>query len=214
LALVSEGALVPAWFGEVLERELGDWGRLSPEQIEQLSAHYLVLERWNERISLTSVKPGVEMVVRHFCESLFFGINLSAGEKARILDIGSGAGFPGLPMAVLRPDWAVSLVESVQRKSVFLREASRHLHNVTVLGQRAEQVKAGFDWVVSRAVHPEEVLRNLPRLASKVGLLLGETNLSLLKSFPAIAWGEPIRLPWGDRRFCVFGEMFHVKRST
>jgi 16S rRNA (guanine527-N7)-methyltransferase len=197
---------VPAWFAEVLHRELRPWLTLSDEQVTEFHKHYQLLEHWNERINLTSVKPGVDMVVRHYCESLFLGAHLPAAHGASVADIGSGAGFPGVPMAILRPKWQVSLVESVQRKSVFLREATRGLKNVSVLARRAEAVQQSFDWVVSRAVHPKEVLLNVPRLAPGVGLLLGEANLRLLETFHAIAWGEPIRLPWGDRRFCVFGQ--------
>jgi 16S rRNA (guanine527-N7)-methyltransferase len=203
----SDSMPVPAWFAEVLQRELGPWLTLSDKQITQLHEHYQLLEHWNERVNLTSVKPGVDLVVRHYCESLFFGAHFpDPHDGTTIVDIGTGAGFPGVPLAILRPEWQVTLAESVQRKSVFLREATRELKNVSVLAQRAEAVQGRFDWLVSRAVHPREVLPNIPRLAPKVGLLLGEANLRLLKGFSAIAWCEPIRLPWGDRRFCIFGQ--------
>lgn len=202
---------VPAWFAEVLERELRPWLSLSHQQLTDLYTHYQLLERWNERINLTSLKPGVEMVIRHYCESLFLGAQLPvAGDAALIVDVGSGAGFPGVPIAILRPRWQVTLVESVQRKAVFLREATRHLKNVAVLAQRAEDVQGHFDWIVSRAVHPKDILANLPRLASRVGLLVGETNFQALESFKTIAWSQPVRLPWGDRRLCMLGE-FHVE---
>jgi hypothetical protein len=132
------------------------------------------------------------------------------GDSATLVDVGSGAGFPGVPIAVLHPSWQVTLVESNQRKSVFLREASRHLENISVLPERAEVVKTDFDWVVSRAVNPEDLLANVPRLGRNVGLLLGEVNYLALRKFTSIAWSEPVRLPWGDRRLCVFG----VSRGT
>ena len=203
---------VPAWFAEVLQRELGPFAHLTPEQVSQLYRHYELLERWNEKISLTSMKPGDELVVRHYCESLFLGAKLPLRNAEQIVDIGSGAGFPGVPIAVLWPKCTVTLVESVQRKSVFLREATRHLSNVRVIARRAEDFEDGFDWLVSRAVNPKEIVSNIPRLAPKVGLLTGEQGLLELKSMPGIAWGEPIRLPWGDRRLCVLGE-FHVEHS-
>ena len=157
-------------------------------------------------MSLTSLEPGPEMVIRHYCESLFLGKQLQGQDATRIVDVGSGAGFPGVPIAVVHEEWAVTLVESVQRKSVFLRESTRHLKNVTVLARRAEEIEGGFDWVVSRAVHPIEILQNVPRLAPKIGLLVGAGSFSELKNAPGIAWAEPIRLPWGDRRLCVLGE--------
>lgn len=201
---------VPAWFTEVLQRELGPWLKLSIDQVSKLYSHYQFLERWNKKISLTSLEPGAELVIRHYCESLFLGAQLQGHDAARIVDVGSGAGFPGVPIAVLHGEWAVTLVESVQRKSVFLRESTRHLKNVTVLARRAEYVEGGFDWVVSRAVHPLEILQNVPRLAPKVGLLIGEGSFPELKNARGIAWAEPIRLPWGDRRLSVLGE-FHVE---
>ena len=202
---------VPAWFTEVLERELRPWLSLSADQVSKLYIHYQFLERWNKKMNLTSLEPGVELVVRHYCESLFLGAHLPAEHRAKIVDIGSGAGFPGVPTAILHPEFAISLLESVQRKAVFLRESTRHLGNVTVLAQRAEEIERYFDWVVSRAVAPREILVNVPRLAPRVALLVGEQGLSALKNAPGIAWAEPLRLPWGDRRFCVLGS-FHVER--
>src|SRR5258708_14809083 len=165
---------VAAWFAELLERELHGLVNLSDVQIGQLHEHYELLERWNRKINLTSIPSGPEAVIRHYCESLFFAANLPVTEKARIADLGSGAGFPGVPMAILRPEWATALIESHQRKAVFLREATRGLGNVVVLANRAEDVGIGFDWLVSRAVDPKDVLRNTPRLAPHIGLMLGE----------------------------------------
>ena len=195
---------------EVLDRELKPWLTLSPEQVDKLHHHYRLLERWNERINLTSIKPGVEMVLRHYCESLFLGVHLPSGNGTRIADIGSGAGFPGVPLAILRPEMQITLVESVRRKAVFLREATRELRNVTVLPVRAEAVRENFDWIVSRAVQSIEVLKNVPRLAPKVGLLMGEASLHVVESPLGIAWSEAVRLPWGDRRLCMLGA-FHVE---
>lgn len=199
-------ALASEEFGGVLRRELRAWIQLTDAQIAELYVHYQLLDRWNEKMNLTSLKPGVELVIRHYCESLFFGAHLPNAETtANIADIGSGAGFPGVPIAVIRPNWLVTLIESNQRKAVFLREATRPLRNISVSASRAEEIAGNYDWVVSRAVHPEDVLANIPRLAKNVGLLLGELNYPAIKKFSSIAWSEPIRLPWGDRRLCVFG---------
>jgi 16S rRNA (guanine527-N7)-methyltransferase len=192
-----------AWFQEVLERELRPWLRVSEDQAAQLSTHYQFLERWNDKMNLTSLEPGPELVIRHYCESLFLGAQLAIG--GRIADIGSGAGFPGVPVAVLHPESTVALIESLQRKAVFLREATRHLTNVDVLASRAEVVDAQFDWIISRAVNPKEVWRNIPRLAPRIGILIGESGLKELEGASRIAWSEPVRLPWGDRRFLVSG---------
>jgi 16S rRNA (guanine527-N7)-methyltransferase len=201
----------PDWFTELLDPEL------SQSQISQLFGHYELLIHWNERMNLTTVRPGPETVLRHYCESLFFSAHLPAvHETISVFDVGSGAGFPGIPMAILKPDWQVTLIESSQKKAVFLRESSRHLPNVTVLAQRLEDVSQQGDWVVARAVDPHEVLLNVPRLAPNVGLMLGEGDFSSIRGDKRIAWLEPVRLPWGDRKICVYGKgsTWNVPRET
>lgn len=202
----------PGWFRALLEKELQPWLTLSDDQIRQLWEHYEVLLRWNERINLTSIPPGEEMVIRHYCESLFFAAHLPVAPPATsILDMGSGAGFPGVPLAILRPDLRITLLESHQRKAVFLRESTRGLPNISMLARRAESVSGRFDLLVSRGVDARDVLKSIPRLASKVGLMLGQDDFSVIQSAADIAWSVPVQLPWGDRRLCVFGE---VPRGT
>ena len=174
--------------------------------MDQLYQHYELLLRWNQRMNLTTVKPGPETAIRHYCESLFFAAHIPATqEDITVLDLGSGAGFPGIPVAILKPGWRVALVESSQRKAVFLRESSRTLKNVSILAQRMEGVTERGDWVIARAVDPEEVLLMIPHLAPNIGLMLGEDDFSAIRLQSRIAWAEPVRLPWGDRKICVFG---------
>lgn len=193
----------PQWFSNLLPAQL------TADQIAKLYAHYELLERWNRKMNLTTVQSGEEMVTRHYCESLFFGSHLPAADS--IVDIGSGAGFPGIPIAILNPSCAVTLVESHQRKAVFLRESTRGLMNVRVMAQRAQSIAEKFEWVVSRAVDPQEVAALVPQLGRKIGLMVGEQDFVALQSLSHIAWQDPIRLPWGDRRICVYGE---VPRGT
>jgi 16S rRNA (guanine527-N7)-methyltransferase len=196
---------VPAWFRETLEKELSSFVTLSDIQIAQLYEHYVLLERWNKKINLTTVEPGPQMVIRHYCESLLFAVHLVAN-CGSIADIGSGAGFPGVPLAILKPECRVTLVESHQRKAVFLREATRTLENVSVVARRAEDLAANFDCVVSRAVKPRDIMALVPRLARMIGLMLGEDDFLEIKPSKHVAWSEPVRLPWGDRRICVYGK--------
>ena len=212
-----EEMAAPRWFAELIQKELQPWLTLFEDQIRNLWEHYEVLLRWNDRINLTSIPPGEEMVIRHYCESVFFGAHMpGASGEPSILDMGSGAGFPGVPIAILRPAWRITLLESHQRKAVFLRESTRGLPNISVLARRAESVPGRFDWVVSRGVDPKEVLKNVPRLARSVGLMLGEDDFSAIQSFQDIAWSKLVRLPWGDRRLCVYGEVSRgmVSRGT
>src|ERR1035437_1213744 len=159
-------------FVDLLRQRLAGVVELSAGQVEALEAHYQLLLRWNPILNLTSIKGMEEAVERHYCESLFLGTHLPQG-RLRIADIGSGAGFPGFPVAVLRPDCSVTLVESHQRKAVFLREVSRALPNVRVLAKRAEAVGERFDRVISRAVSYRDLTPSLKVLGESVDLLTG-----------------------------------------
>lgn len=199
---------VPTWFSDLLPG-------LTEEQLGKLYSHYEVLQRWNRKMNLTTVQSGPEMVKRHYLESLFFAAHIP-GAFQTLADIGSGAGFPGVPIAVLKPDCTVTLIESNQRKAVFLKESTRALTNVAVIAKRAQDLDASFDWIVSRAVDPSEAVALVPQLASRIGLMLGEDDYHRLKSSPHIAWTEPVRLPWGDRKLCAYGsyEPGEVSRGT
>src|SRR5262249_13167144 len=142
---------------DLLVTEFRPYAELSAKQIERLSEHYHLLLRWNERLNLTRIAGVLDSVRFHYCESLYLGTTLPSG-LLRVAVVGSGAGFPGIPIAVLRPDLEITLIESHKRKSVFLREAVRDLKNVRVLSVRAEDVLERFDWLVSRAVSPADVL--------------------------------------------------------
>lgn len=190
---------VPSWFAQLLPG-------LSVAQLEQLHSHYELLCRWNKRMNLTSIAPGREAVIRHYCESLFFAAHLpGAMDGMSIGDVGSGAGFPGVPMAVVRSTWNIALIESNKRKVVFLKEATIRIPNVRVIAKRAEELKERFDWLVSRAVDPAQILGLLPTLTDRVGLMVGEKELLDLQGMSRIAWEEPIQLPSGERRFCLYG---------
>jgi 16S rRNA (guanine527-N7)-methyltransferase len=195
-------------FVTLLRRHLGGRVALSDGQLSALERHYDMLVRWNRVLNLTSIRNVEEAVVRHYCECLYLASLLPGA--GRVLDLGSGAGFPGIPIAVLHPGCTVSLLESHQRKAVFLREASRESRNVEVLAQRAEDVSGGWDILVSRAVRPTEVLAQVPRLAPRVGMLVGDDFLREGGQFRRMEWEEPTKLPWGDGRWAVFG-MFHVE---
>jgi len=141
-----------------------------------LEAHYDLMLRWNAKLNLTRITDREEAWKRHYEESVFLAEKLPPG-PLRIADVGSGAGFPGIPIAIVRPECTVTLIESHQRKAVFLREATRDLPNVRVLAMRAEEVKEKFDWIVSRAVSPEDVLKL--DLAPNIALLTGHFEISV-----------------------------------
>ena len=188
-------------FRELLLRRVSGFCQLTPGQLDQLEQHYELILRWNKVINLTRIERLEEVVDRHYAESLFVGANLPIG-SLMIADLGSGAGFPGFPIAVLRPECSVTLIESHQRKVVFLKEASRGLCNLSVVCKRAEDVGGSFDWVVSRAVRPDEVLKFAEKLAPDLALL---GDLSGYQPAPRTV----IALPWAPHRNLL---TFHVKQ--
>jgi 16S rRNA (guanine527-N7)-methyltransferase len=132
---------------------------LPPNLTFQLSTYLDLLLKWNARTNLTAIRDPEEIVRRHFGESLFAARHLAPGpnpDTATLLDFGSGAGFPGLPIAILRPKIQVTLAESQNKKATFLREAVRTLNlpNVEVWAARAETLPATrqFHTVTLRAV--------------------------------------------------------------
>ena len=174
-------------FKSLLELEFSPYGTVTRNQLVLLEQHFQLLLRWNQKVNLTRITSLRDAVRYHYCESLYLAQSLPEG-ALRIADIGSGAGFPGIPVAIYRPDCQVHLVESHQRKAVFLSEATRNLPNVQVLSVRAEDITESYDWMISRAVRPEHVLKL--KLASNVAVLGTE--------------GE--KLPWGESR-----ALFHVE---
>jgi len=192
-------------FASLLGENLLDVCLLNGAQIEQLYRHYELLTRWNKVLNLTAIRRMEDAVPRHYCESLFLAAHLPT-EPITLADVGSGAGFPGIPIAVLRPECRVTLIESHKRKAVFLREATRNLANVRVVAERAEAVEESFDWIVSRAVKPAEVLRLLPRLARHVGFLIGQADCCNILKINKIVWRAPVPLPWGRQRVLLRGQ--------
>jgi 16S rRNA (guanine527-N7)-methyltransferase len=182
---------------DLLAREFLPFGTLSDEQLTSLDRHYSLLTQWNQRMNLTRIEKLEDVVRLHYCESLFLALQLPVG-PLRVVDIGSGAGFPGFPVSVFRPEYSVDLVESDRRKAVFLREACV-APNVRVLTDRAESLKGNYDWAISRAVRPKDVLA--PGLASNVAMLMNAKDSSAADSV--------IRVPWGVDHVVA---TFHVEQ--
>jgi 16S rRNA (guanine(527)-N(7))-methyltransferase RsmG len=194
-------------FADLLRDQIKGIAEISVAQIAALEAHYELMLRWNKTLNLTRITALEEVVERHYVESLFLGSQLPPG-GLQIADVGSGAGFPGFPIAVLRPDCSVTLIESHQRKAVFLKEASRDLRNVQVLAKRFDAVDLKFDWVISRAVSYKDLHGSVGRLSTHLALLTGgevpptEWNC---------VWKETLGIPGPPGRFLRMGE---VSRET
>ncbi len=190
-------------FKELLATEFAAFATLSEEQLAALERHYTLLVQWNQRMNLTRIEKLEDAVRLHYCESLFVGLALPHG-PLRVVDVGSGAGFPGFPVAVLRPECSVNLVESHQRKAVFLREVSGERKNVVVSSVRAEVIRKAYDWTISRAVTPSDVLGF--NLSSNAAILMAASDIAVLSFKPLDV--QPV--PWGSGRVLA---MFHVKQN-
>jgi 16S rRNA (guanine527-N7)-methyltransferase len=124
----------------------------SDEQIARLERYLALLEKWNRVYNLTAIREPERMVTHHLLDSLAI---LSHVRGPRVLDVGSGAGLPGIPLAIASPTLAVTLLDSSDKKTAFLRQAVADLGlaNATVVTARVEswETDARFDTIVSRA---------------------------------------------------------------
>ena len=181
-------------FERALREALDELG-LSPSsgQTDAMCRHFALMRAWGRRMNLTGLRDPREIARRHFGESAFLHRELPA--LAAAVDVGSGAGFPGLPFAVLRPDTPVTLVESRLRKAAFLREAARECPNVSVERCRIERWQGRAEWALVRAVAPATVLPRLRGRARRVAFL-GTVRP------PSGAFGkwECRAMPWSERR--------------
>lgn len=189
-------------FTALLLEELGAEFPVSSQQAALLESHYQALLRWNMVLNLTRITELAEAIRRHYCESIFLAFQLPPG-PLKLADIGSGGGFPGIPVGVVRPDLSVTLVESHQRKAVFLREATRGLRNFAVASVRSEILPQGsFDWTVSRAVRWADVLGL--RLAANAALFMSVSDAQRLQAEVEGWVVDDIRsLPWNEESVVV-----------
>jgi 16S rRNA (guanine527-N7)-methyltransferase len=190
----------PAGFADLLRRALAGITEVSARQAALMQEHYELLLRWNARLNLTRITDLQGAVERHYAESVFVAHHLPPGEW-KIADVGSGAGFPGIPVAVMRPECTVFLIESHQRKAVFLHEATRNLPNTRVVAGRAETVSDVFDWTLGRAVTMEELTPIIARFENNAAILGGPQELD---QRAGLEWSS-LPLPWGRRRFLHLG---------
>jgi len=208
---------------------------LTDQQLAQVSTYLDLLLKWNARINLTSVRQPEEIVTRHFGESFFAarhllpvssGIVIPSGARpgtagsaesrdlgfASLIDLGSGAGFPGLPIKIYAPALSVTLIESNQKKATFLREVIRALTltNIDVFAGRAQACSQTAGIVTLRAVEkPERALAAAIRLVSpggRLALFVGTEQASAAPGvLPGFSWGAPNSIPGSSGRVLLIG---------
>lgn len=171
-----------------------------------------LLLRWNARVNLTAIRDEEGILCRHFVESIACARALPAGITT-LLDFGSGAGFPGIPIALCRPEITVTLAESQGKKAAFLSEAVRVLGvAATVHPGRAEILSNLFDCITMRAVDKMEravkVAGQMVRPSGWLALMTTSKELEALKAAVGaeFAWAPLALLPGGDERLLALGE--------
>jgi len=200
---------------ETVRRALGEFQIvIDSQQVVLIQQYMKMLLRWNEKLNLTAIRNPLEILYRHFCESMF-----SAGaipvDKGRLADIGSGPGFPGIALKIIRPELELCLVESNIKKGTFLAEAVRELQlsNTRVLISRYEELGeelAPLDYVCSRALGEFEPFLEWAasdRLAAnQVILWIGGRDLEEAQKSKQWGWKEPILIPQSLQRYLLVGK--------
>jgi 16S rRNA (guanine527-N7)-methyltransferase len=188
---------------------------LSTEQLTLISAHLQLLLKWNRHVNLTSLHSDDAIVSRHFGESLFSARKLRPliSPAASLVDLGSGAGFPGIPIKLWIPDLRVMLIESRQKKATFLSEAIRALRidGIAVSNRRAEEFETQADVVTLRAVEKFErvlpIAERLVRPGGKLVLLIGSKQTFLASSLlPQFTWQGSHEIPLSSSRIVLIGQ--------
>jgi 16S rRNA (guanine527-N7)-methyltransferase len=186
---------------------------LSTGQIAKIQEYIRLLLKWNQSVSLTSVVDPMEILSRHFGESMFICCLIPVG-NCRLADLGSGAGFPGLGLKIACPGLHLVLIESNKKKCAFLSEVVRslELENVEVMPIRFEEIRVspGFaDIITARALGGfPDILRWAKAALARRGhvvLWLGAEDSTKVSSTPGWIWKPTVKIPESQRRFVLIG---------
>jgi len=186
---------------------------LDESRLRAISIYINLLLKWNARINLTAIRAPSEIVQRHFGESLFIAKYLLDQKIPQTaIDLGSGAGFPGVPFAMLATEVQVTLIESQQKKATFLKELvhALGLKNVKVFSDRAENYPNTADLVMLRAVekfdHALPVAARLTKAGGRVALMIGSGQVeSAMRLVAGLIWDNPVEVPCSLSRELLVG---------
>jgi 16S rRNA (guanine527-N7)-methyltransferase len=183
---------------------------LPDRSFERFSRYLALLLSWNQRLNLTAIRDVEQIVHRHFLECAF-GAQYLPHDIGGLLDFGSGAGLPGIPFAICRPDLKVTLAESQGKKAAFLREAARKLElPIEVYAGRVEampQARA-FDAVAMRAVDRMKHALEAAKVRARKYLVVftaSEFARDLAVLIPEMEWREAVALPESEERVMAIG---------
>jgi len=203
---------------------------LSDEQCAQFLRYHELLVEWNEKMNLTAITEAEEVFTKHFADSLIAAAHIKP--HARVIDVGTGAGFPGVPLAILRPDIELTLLDSLNKRLTFLDAVCREIgvkaelvHARAEDGGRKPELRDGFDCAVSRAVAALPVLTELVMPFVKAGGLglcykgpalqqEAEQSQRALKALCCrVKQVDPVSLPWGERTVAVLQKTAATPRA-
>jgi 16S rRNA (guanine527-N7)-methyltransferase len=223
-------SVTPARIAELLAPFLGEYEHLDVQALFASILTYIdILLRWNSRINLTAIRDPEEIVTRHFGESFFLARNLFVGTPAigcpagqspavagpsTLADLGSGAGFPGIPIKLWAPSISLTLIESNHKKAAFLSEITRSLilMDVDIQSRRAETLPpATFDVVTLRAVERFDaalpIAARLLKPQGRLALLIGSAQVLRTRSLlPDHDFSDPLPIPLSTSRVLLMGE--------
>jgi len=188
---------------------------LSGAQLASIASYLALLNKWNQTIPLTAIEDDTGIVAQHFGESIFAGSVLPLG-RGRLADVGSGAGFPGIPLKIAYPGLHVTLIEPNLKKCAFLREVhtTLGLSDVEVIRSRYEDFDAPrgqFDFVCSRALGGYKRLlqwsKGVLKDEGNMVLWLGIDDSNLLARTKGWTWNLPTKIPESRRRVVLTGKL-------
>jgi 16S rRNA (guanine527-N7)-methyltransferase len=193
---------------------------LSADQLEQVQTYLDLLLRWNQKINLTAIRTPQECVSRHFGESFFLSCCIPLA--GNLLDVGSGAGFPGLALKILLPELSATLLEPVGKKRAFLKEVINacRLTSIKVVGSTLEEFSRqqgceAFDLVTIRAVGKLSHL--IPRAldclkaSGRLCLWIGSDQAEEILRFEArVKWKDPVPILLAQKRQILVGTKLYI----
>jgi 16S rRNA (guanine527-N7)-methyltransferase len=199
---------------EIITRQLQPYGTIASTRLcDQIRTYIELLLRWNQKTSLTTVTDPAAILRFHFGESLL-AVPAVPIRHGRLADVGSGAGFPAVPIRMVSEHLSAILIESNQKKATFLAELARELQlqNVEVRRIRVEDVRLDdepLDFVSARAVRIDDKFLNWSHYSlnpeGSLLLWLGEDDARKISRKSGWKWADPIRIPQSERRVILHG---------